>query len=198
MSNKPKIKVWDIETSFNLLVAFSLYNDNGISHKQLRGERYMLTAAFRNYGEKEVRGYGIHQYDLWDKDHRDDYAVVKACHDELSDCDAIVAHYGDRFDLPFFNGRCLYHGLEPIQDIIQVDTLKIARKHFKLNSNRLDYIGQYLGLGKKNDTNLGLWTRCYEGDLKAMEEMLKYNIQDVDLLYDVYEVLKPYAPAKVN
>ena len=196
--SKPKIKIWDIETSFNLLVAFGLYNDNGISHKQLLGERYILCAAFRDYGSKKVRGYSIHEYDTWDKDPHDDWAVVKAIHDELSDCDAIVAHYGDRFDLPFFNARAAFHGLEPIANIIQIDTCKIARKHFKFNNNRLDYIAKFFGLEGKSSTNMQLWLDCWNGDVKAMKEMLDYNKQDVDVLYDVYEKLKPYAPAKIN
>lgn len=198
MSDKPKIKVWDIETSHNLILAYSLLNMGMLSHKQIMEERYIISAAFKTIGENGIRGYGIHEYDLWDKDPHDDWAVVKAIHDELSDCDAIVAHYGDKFDLPFFNTRALFHGLDPIPPILQIDTYKIAKKAFKLNSNRLDYLAKLLGLGSKIPTNVDLWIDVFKGDVKAAKEMLKYNIQDVALLEDVYHEIKHWVPAKVN
>lgn len=197
---KPKIKIWDIETSHNLLLAFSLLNKNMISYKQILEERYIISAAFRDWGRptKTTRGYGIHEYDLWDKDPHDDWAVVKAIHDELSDCDAIVAHYGNKFDLPFFNGRALYHGLDPIPPIIQIDTYNIAKKHFKLNSNRLDYLAKIVGIPGKISTDLDLWLEVFKGNEKAAERMLKYNVQDVNVLHDVFDAIKIYAPSQVN
>lgn len=195
---KPKIKLWDIETSHNLLLSFSLLERNMISHKQIMEERYIISAAFRDWGTKGVRGYGIHEYDLWDKDPHDDWAVVSAIHEELSDCDAIVAHYGNKFDLPFFNGRALFHGLPPIPPIIQIDTYQIAKKAFKLNSNRLDYIAKVVGVEGKIPTNLNLWLDVWKGDVKAASDMLKYNMQDVNVLNDVFERIKVYAPSQVN
>jgi hypothetical protein len=40
-----------------------------------------------------------------------------------------------------------------------IDTLKWARKYFNFNSNKLDYIAKYLGVGQKMDT----------GGLRSME-----------------------------
>ena len=60
-------------------------------------------------------------------------------------------------------------------------------------SNRLDALGQILGAGRKVDTGgFELWTGCMDGDEESWETMVDYNIQDVDLLEDVYFKLRPY------
>ena len=74
-----------------------------------------------------------------------------------------------------------------------VDTLKVARKEFKLTSNKLDYICQYLELDKKLDTGgFELWKRCVNGDIKALKEMDEYCQNDVRILEDLYLELRPY------
>ena len=195
---KPRILLWDIETSFNLATVFSLYQDRGIPYTALLQERYILCAAFKEHGKPGVWGHSLHHYTSWDEDHRDDEEIVWRIYDELKGADAIVAHYGDAFDIKFFNSRAVYHGLPPLPPIIQIDTYKIAKQKFKFNSNRLDYLGEFLGCGRKLKTDHSLWMGCWEGDEKAMEKMYKYNKQDVVLLDQVFSRLVPYVPSKVN
>ena len=56
----------------------------------------------------------------------------------------IVAHNGDRFDIPWINTRCLYHRLDPLPKVKILDTYKECKNAFYLNSNRLDYVSQYI------------------------------------------------------
>ena len=56
----------------------------------------------------------------------------------------MVAQNGDFFDMRWYNGRHLIHGLEPIPWGKTVDTYKIAKRYFNLNSYRLDYLGKLL------------------------------------------------------
>ena len=77
------------------------------------------------------------------------------------------------------------------------DTLKVAKKLFNLNGYRLDYLGEYLGLGNKIKTDFSLWRRVMDGDKKAFKEMLDYNIRDVQLLRDVYQAIEPYNDSPV-
>ena len=80
-----------------------------------------------------------------------------------------------------------------------IDTLKIARSKFRFNSNRLDYIGKFLGLGQKNHTNFDLWKDIMlKNDKKAMNEMIDYCIQDVVLLEKVHKELSNHIPAKTH
>jgi len=73
-----------------------------------------------------------------------------------------------------------------------VDTLKEARRVASFTSNRLDYLGKFLGFGGKDKTSSGLWLRVLSGCTKSIKEMVKYNKRDVDLLEKVYLKLRPY------
>ncbi len=131
-------------------------------------------------------------------DPTDDYEVIAKLHEVLSEADAIIAHNGDKFDLKKFNARALYHGFDPISPLVQIDTLKIAKAHFKFTWNALDYLAKYLGVGKKIKTDVDLWLDCLAGKRSAIKKMVKYNKYDVVILEAVYNILAPYAPSKLN
>lgn len=123
---------------------------------------------------------------------RDDKRIVSDLADLIRTADAVVAHNCDGFDLPMLNNRLLYWQLEPLGFIRTIDTLKLARKNFRLEYNKLDYLAEYLGLGRKIKTDMDLWRRCVAGDPAALEGMRRYNRQDVLLLEKVFEAMKPY------
>lgn len=181
------ILLWDIETAPMKVAAWGLFNQN-ITHEAILEDWYMICAAWQWYGSRKIETASV----LDGEDHKDDLPIVEILHEVLSQADAIVAHNGDHFDLKKFNARAIYHGLDPLPMIPSVDTLKIARKHFKFSSNRLDYLGDYLGVGRKVVTPKGLWLDCLEGDEKAIRKMIAYNKGDITLLRDVYEKLRPY------
>lgn len=123
---------------------------------------------------------------------RDDRRIVDELASLIRTADVTVAHNGDRFDMPVLNGRILKHNLEPLGPARTIDTLTLARKAFALPYNKLDFLGEYLGLGRKIKTDIDLWKGCVAGDLKCLKEMQKYNKQDVVLLERVFDALKPY------
>lgn len=198
MTRMPKILVWDVETSHVVLKQWSLW-DSFAPHENIVEDWYMICAAYKELGKKQVNAISVlDDIERFNKNHKDDYYVIKHMHGVLSEADAIIHHYGDNFDIKKFNARAIYHGFPPLPDIIQIDTKKIASSKFKFTSNKLDYLGQYLGLGNKIHTDNGLWLRCEAGEKKAVKEMVAYNKQDVSLLEKVYIKLAPYAPAKLN
>lgn len=195
---KPKIVLWDIETSHNIVAAFQLY-DAQISHQAIREERYMICASWKYLGKPKV--YAVSALDdpkRFRSNYKNDYHIVKTIHKVLSDADAVIAHYGNKFDIKFLRGRALFHKLKPLPPIIQIDTHKIAKSEFLLNSNRLDYLGHYLGVGRKIKTSLDLWLDCLDGKEKAIKRMIRYNKQDVRLLEDVYTIIAPYSRTQLN
>jgi hypothetical protein len=97
-----------------------------------------------------------------------------------------------------FNARAIFYGLTPLPPVTQVDTYKIAKSRFKFNSNRLDYLGQYLGVGRKIKTDGALWDGCMMGNIKALRDMERYNKQDVLLLERVFIKLYPYTRMRIN
>lgn len=193
-----RILFWDIETAPMIAAVWGLYNQN-IQHESILQDWYMICAAW-----EFLDGGGIHTTSLLDDPKRfaddvaDDEHVVRAMHNVLSNADVLVAHNGDNFDLKKFNARALDHGLPPLPPIATVDTLKVARQNFKISSNRLDYLGTFLGVGNKISTPKGLWIRSLRGDPKAIEEMVVYNKGDIDLLKAVYFKLLPYMRTHPN
>jgi hypothetical protein len=193
--NEPNILIWDIETAHAIAALFSLYQDS-VPIQNVLQEWYIICASWKWLGKKQVYATSVlDDIERFEKDPNDDYHVLKTLRGVIEQADAIVHHYGDRFDLPKFNTRLLYHGLDPLPDIPQIDTYKICKNKFKFLSNKLDYVGQYLGVGEKITTSPKLWLRCLMGEKDAVREMVKYNKQDVELLERVYVKLAPFAQA---
>ncbi len=106
---------------------------------------------------------------------------------------------GDKFDMPWFRTRCLFHGLQPLPNYKTIDTYAWAKRLFLFNSNKLDYIAQYLDIGRKADTNFGLWKKVLmDNDREALAYMAKYCKQDLYLLEKVWERLRSVATPKTH
>lgn len=197
-NNKPRVLFYDIETSHNVAAIFDLFSEH-TGHDSILQEKYIICFAFKWQGSKKVQAVSVLDDPArFAKNPNDDYHVIKSLHDILSTADAIVAHYGDKFDIKVFNSRAVYHGLPPLPPIHQIDTHKMARKKFKFNCNRLDYLGKYFKLGSKIKTDITLWLRCLRGEKKAIQEMVHYNKGDVDLLEKIYYKLAPYVSNGLN
>lgn len=120
-----------------------------------------------------------------------DEMVVRNFHDIVSQADIIVGHNIDQFDIKKLNTRFLKYGLKCIPKVQTVDTLKVARKHFKLTSNSLAYIAKFLRLDIEKDASPN-WEAIREGDSDALEYMRKYNKRDVDVTEKVYLRLREW------
>lgn len=195
---EPRILLWDIETSHNILAKFDL-REEYTNYNNILVERHLFCAAWKWLGDKQVSAASlVDDRKRFKADIHDDYHVVKTLHGVVSEADVIVAHNGDKFDFKWLAGRALKHGLPPLAPVPSIDTLKVARRSFLLNSNRLDYLGHYLGVGRKVETPQGLWLKALQGDAKAIREMVDYNKGDVELLEGVFEKLRAYMPEHVN
>lgn len=119
--------------------------------------------------------------------------MLRAAHKLLSEADAVIHFNGSKFDVPVLNKEFLLNGLGPPATYQQIDLLKTARQRFKFPSNKLDFLAQQLGLGKKfKHAGFELWVKCMAGDADAWKEMEAYNVQDVVLLEKVYNKLLPW------
>lgn len=201
MQPKPKIKLLDIETGYNLVKVHSLYQfkGGGIPAHAIGQERYIICASFKDLGTGAIRSYHIAEdSDAFELDPTHDLGVVRSILAELDDADAVIGHNSDRFDLRRINARAVWWMLPPVKPLVQIDTLKIAKKHFDFNSNRLDYLAKYLGLPGKARAGEVLWTGALHGDAKCVLKLVKYNRQDVRVLEGVFKRLAPWGTAKLN
>ena len=153
----------------------------------------MLSFAYQWLGEKKIHVRALSDYRGFNKDHRNDRNLVQELRGVLSDADILVAHNGDRHDLPKLNTRLIFHGMDPLESKRSIDTYKAAKRYFKFSANSLNHLGTYLGFGgKKVTTGWEMHRRCIEGDAKAFNELKRYNARDVDLLNKVYLRLRPF------
>ncbi len=179
-----KVLLWDIETAPNLGFFWRAGYDQHILPDSIVKERKVITIAWKWLGQRQT------YFLTWDK-HQDDRSMLEKFMVVAHEADILVAHYGDRFDLPWFKTRCLIHGLEPLPPYKTVDTKAWASKYFYFNSNKLDYIGEVLGEGRKIKTEYQMWLDIVLKNCpKALAKMARYNVGDVRLLERVYNRLK--------
>lgn len=132
-------------------------------------------------------------YAFYKKDQKDDRELITELWNLFNQADIIIGHNGDRFDIRKTNTRFIEHGLTPPEPYKTVDTLKVAKKYFAFSSNKLDDLGNRLGVGRKIKTGgFDLWLACLNNDPKAWASMKKYNKQDVLLLERIYLKLRPW------
>jgi len=186
-----KILYYDIETAPNLSYVWGHFEQNVIEHER---EWYLLCVSYRWEGENKTQVCSLIDFpDAYAKDPENDFHVAKKLWELINEADIVIAHNGDRFDMRKANARFVYHNLGPTSPVKQIDTLKVARRYFMFNSNKLDNLGQHLGVGRKVDTGgFETWAGCMRGDIKAWKLMIKYAKQDVDLLRKVYMKLRPW------
>lgn len=185
---RQRMLFYDIETAPLLSHLWSLWG-SFTPAVMVEKESFMLSWAAKWEDEDKVM-YGV--LTRGEALAQDDTRLVTELAELLREADRTVAHNGNRFDIPKINNRLLLNRLEPLSPPQTVDTLLLARKSFRLASNKLDYLAETLGFGNKITTDFDLWRRCYQGDEAALAEMLRYNKHDVVLLQKVYEELRPY------
>ena len=185
-----KLLFVDIETAPSLGWVWAKWETNVIDFKS---DWYVLSFAYKWAGEKKVTVKGLDDYAGYAKDKENDKALMQDLWDLLNEADIVVGHNGDKFDIPKVNTRFLTHKMEPPRPFKTVDTLKIARNIFKFDSNKLDDLGRYLGIGRKvHHTGFNLWKGCMDGDKTAWKTMKEYNGHDVELLEKLYYLLRSW------
>lgn len=187
---KPKILLFDIETMANLVYTWGKYEQDVIAYQR---HWYMLTFAYKWLGEKNTHVKSLPDYPLYKKDKFNDRDLIKDLWKLFDDADIVIAHNGNSFDIKKANARFIKHKLPPPSPYKQIDTKLIAKKYLKMDSNKLDDLGDYFGIGRKINTGgFELWLGCEANDKKSWKNMCEYNIQDVILLEKVYLEMLPY------
>jgi DNA polymerase elongation subunit (family B) len=183
---------FDIETSPNVVFSWNVGYKLNIDPGSIIQERAIICICYKWEHENDVH------YLSWDKG--DDEQMIADFAPIINAADEVIGHNGDNYDIKWFRTRCLFHGIIITPDLQSIDTLKLSRKGFRFNSNKLDYIAQFLGLGKKMDTGgFKLWRNIVLDNCKeSMSTMIEYCIKDVILLEKVFNKLKAYTKDKTN
>ncbi len=181
-----KILLLDIETAPNLATVWGMFKQN-IAVNQLIESSYTLcwAAKWLGHDDEDVKFESILTGSA--------KQMVRKIHKLLDEADVVVHYNGTKFDIPTLNKEFLMMGFSPPSPYKQVDLLRVARNQFRFPSNKLDYVAQALGLGKKTShKGHELWLQCMNRDTEAWETMEEYNKNDVILLEQVYYALLPW------
>ena len=180
---KLKVLIYDIETSYNIVSTWRVGYNINLSADSIIDERKIICVSYKWLGEDEVHTIA------WDHN-RDDKTLLENFIKVMNQSDIMVAHNGDKFDIKWIRARAIKHGLSMLPFYVQVDTLKIAKKNFYFNSNRLDYLCKFLGFEGKKSTTPGLWDKVIRGSnkesLEGLNEMIDYCEEDVRQLEKLY------------
>lgn len=181
---------WDLETSPNVVLAFRAGYDVVINHDAIVKERKIICVGYKWEDEKDAHVI------RWDRN-QDDKILLKKFLAIANGADEMVAHFGDRFDIPWFRTRCLIHDLDPLPPYKTIDTKQWASKNFYFNSAKLDYLADVLGYGRKTKMEFGDWKKIVmEKDQAALDKMCSYCARDVKLLEKVYKRFAPNVKVK--
>ena len=183
---------FDIETSPNIGLFWEAGYKKNIDYSNIIQERAIICICYKWEEEKEV--YALQ----WDSK-QNDKAMLQKFIEVANQANELVGHNGDKFDLPWIRTRCLYHRVELFPKYTTIDTLKLSRRQFRFNSNRLDYIASFLGIGRKIKTDFNLWKDIVLNKCdKSMAKMIDYCKQDVRLLEQVHKELRLHDTTKTH
>lgn len=177
-----KILILDIETAPLMARVWDIWNQN-INTENIHSDWFCLTWAAKWLFENKVYSAKVTPTEARDQN---DKRIMQGIWGLLNEADLVIAHNGDKFDLPRLNTRFLIHGLTPPSPYQSIDTLKHIRKQFAFTSNKLDYVNKMLHIKRKTETGLQLWIDCFNGHRASLLKMENYNINDVRILEETY------------
>lgn len=190
----PRVGLFDLETLPMELYGWNL-RDEYTGIEQVISGTGLLSWAGKFLNEPTVYSDILTSSEAKEK-HEE--RIVKTCWDFLHSCDVVIGHNLIDFDSKVANAFFLKYDLPPLK-YVQVDTLKIARRHFRLDSNKMAFINRMLGIRQKiENEGFPLWRKCREGDAEALRRMKEYNEGDVLALEELFYKLRPYAHSSFN
>lgn len=181
-----RVLTYDIENAPATAHVWGMFRQD-ISLAQLVEPGRVFGFAYKWYDESQPKFLSEHELG-----HEE---LIRQAHAVLSEADIVITYNGIGFDQPHMNREFIKLRLPPVKPSKHIDLLRIVRKVARMQSNKLDHVAEYFGLGNKTaHTGFDLWTRCMAGEDAAWKLMTKYAKQDVKLTEDLYNVLRPYIP----
>ena len=190
----PKILIFDIETAPMEVYVWNCAEQR-IHIGQIIKDWFILSWSAKWLFKKEVMHDVVTPREVKVEN---DKRIVKHLWNLLDKADILIAHNLISFDRKKVNTRFLKYGLGHPSPYQTIDTLRVARKEFKVSSNKLDYLCQFLGLDVKLPTGFDLWKQCLKGDEKALGRMDRYCRNDIKILEELYLKLRPYIHSHPN
>lgn len=151
-------------------------------------------------GKKEIKTFTLRSDpDAFNKVDLDDTDVIEDFRPILESADLVVHHYGDKYDMPFLQGRCVQLGRKTLASPPTVDTWRICRYKLKFRSNRLQHLSQIIGTKeKKTPLTKKVWNRAYRGHIPSLKQIEHHCRQDILVLEELYKAVAPHHTSHPN
>ena len=177
---------FDIETSPNVVYSWRIGYNLTLTPDNIIDERKIICISYK--WEDSDKIYSL----KWDKNQCDKQMLIDFI-EQANQADELIAHNGDKFDIKWIRTRCIFHRIPMFPQYKTLDTLKKAKNGFNFNSNKLDYIAQFLGVGAKvKHSGFDMWKKVMKNDPEAMDKMVNYCEGDIIVLEDVYFTMQNY------
>lgn len=148
-----------------------------------------ICIAWRRYGAKRVEFASE-----WGDGGRD--AMLEQAWHVYDDADVIIGHNIDAFDTKLLKAEWWRMGLPSPRPFKSVDTLKVARREFMSESNKLDSLVKRLDHGGKTDRyDVELARAALAGDKAAQNRLRRYNQGDIVASEFLYDSLRGWMPS---
>lgn len=187
-----KIILYDLEVTRSLVEGYG--NRWEFQVVKFIRQQLLMCYSWKELGEKNV--HFVSRYDF--KTYHD---FVKSLQELLDSADITIAHNGGSFDDKMANRFFVTENLLPPRPRKTVDTKREAKRWFRFDSNSLDDLGQFLGLGRKQTIGYAdLEDDFMSGNpsRKTVKLMKDYNDQDVRLLEAIYLRMLPFMSSHPN
>lgn len=181
---RPKILYFDIETALMEVAVFSLYQPQ----KYISNAAIIQSSYITTWAACWVDSDAEYQYIYSDRVREDearansDRRALQWLWQLMDRADYIVGHNSDQFDVKLVNYRFFRNGMGLPYTFKQSDTLKLARKYFRAESNKLDYLARISGGNGKHDMEYDDWHRIRTAptgeDLQKMENYCRNDVRE--------------------
>ena len=194
INTSARVLILDIETAPIRAYVWGIWQQN-VGLPQIQSDWFCLTWAAKWLFEDKVYSGKLKPKEVLEQN---DKRIIEGIWKLINDADIVIAHNGEKFDIPKLNTRFILNGLKPPLPYQQIDTLKHIRRQFGFTSNKLDYVNKLLNLERKKETNFELWENCMKGNANALSEMEEYNVQDVRILEETYLQIRAWIKPHPN
>ncbi|MGH7238523.1 MAG: ribonuclease H-like domain-containing protein [Candidatus Saccharimonadales bacterium] len=183
-----KLLVIDIENTPHQIYSWKLWGGNFYTAPNMviaKSRMMCFAAKWAGAPESEVVFYS--------EFHHGTQEMLNQAWNLMNEADGLIHFNGDRFDEPKINRALTVAGYDPPSPYKHIDVYKTIRARMDFPYKRLDEVAKELGIeGKKHHSGFDLWVRCMDKDPDAWAEMREYNIQDIIVTENVFNVVKPW------
>jgi DNA polymerase elongation subunit (family B) len=193
MNTQPRCLVLDIETSPMKAYVWGR-KDVNISVNHILEDWQIIAWSAKWLGEKK-----IHYRDVRGLPHSPtlDRGILLVLRILLDEADIVITQNGQSFDSRKINARFIQLGISPPSPYRHLDTYRIARRIADFTSFSLEYLSdklckKYKKLKHSKFLGMSLWDECLKGNIKAWDEMQRYNIRDTLTTEELYMKLRAW------